>query len=142
MRNYISHTIKEWHELAKQGNPLAIRFVNNENAKKERYKQSFPEAYTQSEMQKGHIKWFQKLADYLNRPIFATGSVLRGYWRTKKFEDKISKKYDVAPKYSDFDVKKEGITQEELDAANKKLKPPAKFSFATWTRYVEFKPKT
>ena len=141
MCNYISHTIKEWYILAKKGDSLAIHFVNNKNAKEERYQQSFPEAYAQNEMQEEHKYWFQTLSNYLNKPVLATGSVLRGYWRTKEFENYLSNKYDVPPKYSDFDLKKENITQEELDKANKELNPPAKFSFAIWERYIEFKPK-
>lgn len=138
--NIIARTHIEWLSLAHQGDKDAITYVNRSNAAVERHRVRFPIAYSQDDMQEEHKYWYQKLADFLNKPIYATGSVLRGYWRSKDEEDAISKKFNVPAKYSDFDVDSDNITREELEKANKELKPIADFSLAKWERKVLFIP--
>lgn len=138
--NIIAHTEAEWETLANNGDAMGVAFMNNRNLIVERHAITFPEAYTQDEMQDIHRYWYQKLADLLQKPIYATGSVLRGYWRSKEYEDNLVKKYNATPKYSDFDVDDSNVTKKEIELANKKLNPIANFSLAKWERVIEFKP--
>ena len=108
----------------------------------DRVKQRYPLAFSKEEMQPKFVEAYQKLADFLGEKIYCTGSVLRGYWRTKEEEDEIAVKYDTKPKYSDFDFWLDRkIDKEEIKELNDKLKPIAPYSYATWERSVEFYPK-
>lgn len=137
----IAKTRIEWEYLASIGDKQGLEFVKNNDILKERLKQRYPLAFSKEEMQPEFIEAYQKLADYLNEKVYATGSCLRGYWRTKEEEDEICNKYQVHPKYSDFDFWLDRkIDKEEIKKINKDLKPIAPYSFATWERFVEFYP--
>ncbi len=140
--NIIAKTRKEWEALGKDGDKYGIRFLNNSAIFKERLKQRYPLAFSQKDMQDIFIEAYQKLADYLGETVYATGSVLRGYWRTKEEEDEIAKKFDIEPKYSDFDFYlTRKIEKEEIIKINKDLNPICPYSHATWERSIEFVPK-
>lgn len=142
MRNdIIAKTRKEWEYLASIGDKQGLEFVKNETVLKERYEQRYPLAFSKEEMQPKFIEAYQKLSDYLGEKVYATGSCLRGYWRTIEEEDEMAKKYDIKPKYSDFDFWLDRrIDKKEIEEINKELKPIAPYSFATWERFVEFYP--
>ena len=139
--NIVAKTIEEWNYLASIGDIQGLEFIRRHNIIADRTKQKFPLAFNQTEMQLKFIEEYQKLANYLNEKVYATGSCLRGYWRTKEEEDEIVIKYNIKPKYSDFDFWLDrNIDKKEIEEINKKLNPIAPFSYATWIRSVEFLP--
>lgn len=138
----IAKTRAEWMYLASIGDKQGLEFVKRHNILVDRNKQRYPVAFTQEEMQLKFVEAYQKLADYLGEKVYATGSCLRGYWRTVEEEEEIVKKYGVEPKYSDFDFWLDRkITKEEIEKINNMLNPIAPYSYATWERSVEFFPK-
>ncbi|HPP18717.1 MAG TPA: hypothetical protein P5513_07165 [Candidatus Diapherotrites archaeon] len=140
--NIIAKTREEWEYLASIGDLQGLEFMKLHNITVDRVKQRYPLAFSKEEMQPKFVEAYQKLADFLGEKIYCTGSVLRGYWRTKEEEDEIAVKYDTKPKYSDFDFWLDRkIDKEEIKELNDKLKPIAPYSYATWERSVEFYPK-
>ena len=137
----IAKTIVEWDYLASIGDAQGLEFRRRQNIIAERTKQRYPIARTQQEMQPFFVEAYQKLADYLGEKVYATGSCLRGYWRTKEEEDKIAKKYSTEPKYSDFDFSLDRkINKDEIDKINEVLKPIAPYGYAVWDYTIEFYP--
>jgi hypothetical protein len=137
----IRHTYNEWLQLAKDNDPTAIQFMKNYEGAQERGKLRYKVAYTQKDMLNEHVYWYQKLADYLKEDVYATGSSIRGYWRSKEEEDAICKVYNLQPKYSDFDFWLDtAITPEEVKKINEKLNPIAKFQNSKWIRSIKFTP--
>lgn len=143
MHNHIiAKTREEWYALANKGDEQGLFFVRQENIRKERNTFRYPPAFTQEEMQPKFVEMYQNLANYLGEKVYATGSSLRGYWRTKEEEDMICEKYGCKPKYSDLDFWVDRpITKEEIEQINKILLPLAPYSYATWCNYVEFYPQ-
>jgi hypothetical protein len=140
--NIIAKTREEWEYLASIGDKQGLEFRRRHNIIVDRNKQRYPLAFIQEDMQPEFVEAYQKLADYLGEKVYCTGSCLRGYWRTKEEEDEIAKKYDISPKYSDFDFWLDRkITKEEIEGINNMLNPIAPYSYATWERSVEFYPK-
>lgn len=139
--NITAHTRDKWEELARNGDLMGVVFMNNENAARERRILRYPIAYKQEEMQDFLRIEFQKLANFLGKTIYATGSSIRGYFRTPQVEEEIAKKYNLKLKYSDLDFKCDEATDEEIEKANKELNPIGKYQRCNWERYIEFKPE-
>jgi hypothetical protein len=137
-----SHTLAEWCSLADAGDVEAGQFWNNLEADKARVTLRHPPAYTQAEMLPEHRTAYQALTDFLGVPIEATGSSIRGYWRTTAEEDAIITQYGGTPKYSDFDffTVDGAITKSQVAAANETLRPIAPYQHTRWVRGITFTP--
>jgi hypothetical protein len=108
-------------------------------ARDERQAMRRPEARSQSEMDRRFIEAYQALADFLGVEVRATGSSIRGYWRTVEEEDAIAAKYGIEPKYSDFDVDGD-FSAEDIERANLALKPICRYQKSRWEHSVLFTP--